>query len=359
MDKRNLDWIKEVVECFPLFLNAIRDENGLVNYTEKYDLSKKDEKNSLIPSILFYKINLMLRNNLSDDRISELKKRIIVNKNSDGFIYDKLINRRAIFRDFLVDLVRQRRFVFNRPAYKLAMTRSGINSLLLMGEFDALKDFNFHSVIGNENITSIFRTLDITKPWASGSQINHLLFYLAASKSLKIINDVEYKRQLGYILNCTKNFFDFETCRWMHIRDSKINNAVNGHMKLLMGLSLNDYLSVINSPSTMIDDVLLQENRRDACEIFNGMYVLYTLRDSNHRRDECLEWINERIGELKKYYVDYGFSFFENSCQTHFYGSRICKSKKVPDLHGSHMILWTLGMALSFEGLDLINVLKS
>ena len=42
----------------------------------------------------------------------------------------------------------------------------------------------------------------------------------------------------------------------------------------------------------------------------------------------------------------YGFSYFLNKSQTHYYGVKISKGLNTPDIHGTTLLVWALSMIL-------------
>ena len=55
-----------------------------------------------------------------------------------------------------------------------------------------------------------------------------------------------------------------------------------------------------------------------------------------------------------------GFSYFKESCQTHYYGVKIAKKTNSPDIHGTILLIWAISMVdnLLKNGESKLKILK-
>ena len=94
---------------------------------------------------------------------------------------------------------------------------------------------------------------------------------------------------------------------------------VNGSMKVLTGL---DWLnSEIHEPEKLIDSSLSLKPSSEGCDLVDVVYVLYKCSlAQNIGKTEIREYLTLILGVIQKHYFDQGgFSYFKDSCQTHYY----------------------------------------
>ena len=97
-------------------------------------------------------------------------------------------------------------------------------------------------------------------------------------------------------------------------------------------------------------------------DVLDVVYVLYKCSlVTEHRKTEIREYLTLILGVIQKHYFDQGgFSYFKDSCQTHYYGVKIANKFKCPDLHGTILLIWAISMIDSFlkDGNSKFNILK-
>ena len=109
-----------------------------------------------------------------------------------------------------------------------------------------------------------------------------------------------------------------------------------------------------NYPELLIDLCLNTVNDGHACNHFNIICVLYYCNKLvDYRKDEIIDYANQRIEMYKKHYwEDHGaFSFFKSRANTRYYNATISKGLREPDIHGT--VMFVNGIALIAELLEI------
>ena len=71
-------------------------------------------------------------------------------------------------------------------------------------------------------------------------------------------------------------------------------------------------------------------------------------KQTNYRKSEIVKYLNDLISIIYLHFFPnfYGFSYFLNKSQTHYYGVKISKGLNTPDIHGTTLLVWALSMIL-------------
>ena len=229
-----------------------------------------------------------------------------------------------------------------------AETRQALGSLLCLGQ----KSNNpiTHIPKNKTEALKYFNSLPWKNPWAAGSHLGHLLFFLKYNKEhFEIRDDGEIEillwKELGKIQNKNNG-------AWYKGNPSP-SVMINGAMKVLIAYNL--YHKEIEWPSKLIDLCLETITKSDGCHLLDQIFVLHScLKYSNHRFVEIKQFAEKLNQSLKKHHnSDGGFSFYQGKSQTGYYGKKISKGLQESDLHGTHLFTWTLALTH-----DILNEMK-
>lgn len=206
-----------------------------------------------------------------------------------------------------------------------------------------------------QEISKYLSSLDWTQPWAAGSHFSHLLFFLHHNQAL-----------FGTPEDPSSELIDFAT-EWIGKRqsasdgcwyDDPVRSAtekINGAMKILTGFRAAGK-SRFPYPECLINTALTIPNEMEACSNFNVVYVLYCCRSlTDYRHDDIKAYCLQKLSHYKQYYFDDigGFSFYLNRANQKYYGAKITRGLKEPDIHGTVMFLWGITLISKIIGLDL------
>jgi len=220
-----------------------------------------------------------------------------------------------------------------------AETKQALSSLHQVGFKSAKNYVPQHK--SPEQILNYLDSLDWRKPWTSGAQYASLCVY-----STIYLNDNK---------ECLKKFSDYivdkETGSYFKHKPDHSREIINGAMKMLSGFDWIDY--EIHYPEKLIDYCLDNSPIIEGCDVVDFLYVLYRCsKQTNHKKQEILNKMNESIEEIKKLYHQEsgGFSYYKNKSQTHYYGLEITSGFNTPDIHGTLLCTWALLMILDLNG---------
>ncbi len=125
-------------------------------------------------------------------------------------------------------------------------------------------------------------------------------------------------------------------------------------MKIITGLKGADKMN-FRYPEKLIDLCLRTKNDKHACDNFNIIYLLHyanEIAEKNYRVDEIKDFATERLRIYKNYYFPEigGFSFLPDKANVYYYGMKITKGLKEPDIHGTVMFLWGISIIMQILG---------
>jgi len=191
-----------------------------------------------------------------------------------------------------------------------------------------------------EKINIYLNSLNWSKPWSSGAQFANLCVFnktqLPNNKSsIKALeefsNKLVNKETGGYYFGDKPNSQEF----------------INGTMKMITGFDWID--SQIHYPEKLIDYCLETNPSSEGCDLVDIVYVLYMCqKQTNYRKSDIVNYLNDLISIIYLHFFPnfYGFSYFLNKSQTHYYGVKISKGLNTPDIHGTTLLVWALSMIL-------------
>ena len=355
-----INWIKEVKEKLPLFLERMKGENkkGFFYYALSGDIFNENRNWGLGNSVFALKIYYTL--NKTPENFNDIVFFIKNFQKKSGEFYDPLV-KYASFPIRIYNALKERDK--NRLSHKFirrAETRQSISALKLFG---IEPDYHFNDFPKTENdIKTFIDNLNWNIPWGAGSHFSALLFFLSVS-------DIENNTEL---INFTSNYIEKyrqkDGC-W-YTGKPNLQLKINGAMKIITGLKAAGEFSNINNgkvifshPEKLIDTALLAANDINACSNFNLTYVLRyanELTKESYRYDEIENFIEQRLDIYRQFYFEkYGaFSFYKNKANKKYYGAYISMGKNEPDIHGTVMFLWGLAVIGNFWELNTETGLK-
>lgn len=231
-----------------------------------------------------------------------------------------------------------------------AETRQAVSTLFMVNELPRFPLPMEYTTV--EEIRAFLKRLDWQNPWAAGSHLSHLMFFLSTNY-VQHKNLDNYEQLIDFILNFLSSIHDPITGCWFK-ENPKDVIKINGAMKILSGLQW------IERPypdcTRLLDFALEQPFQSDGCGFLNRLFVVHEAKkgvQNGYRRDEIRGLAMKAlhvVGGFRK--PDGGFSFFDTHSQTHYYGARVSKGQPVSDLHGTAMMLWAIALAVELLGDD-------
>jgi hypothetical protein len=209
-----------------------------------------------------------------------------------------------------------------------AETRQSAGTLLMVGQVPRYPlPFPWSN---SENALRFVKNLDWKFPWAAGSHLSHLVFFLTAGKSTAACPK-EVAAIQDAILSFLDEIHDPETGTW-YVGDIHPSEKINGAMKVLTALEW------IGRPfpdcRKLVDFALTQEFVADGCGFLNRLFVVYAgLRGCpmKYRADEIAQLGQEELAKIGMFRKDDGgFSFYRDRSQTAYYGARVSKGFPYP-----------------------------
>lgn len=229
-----------------------------------------------------------------------------------------------------------------------AETRQSAGALLMVGQMPKyLLPFPWQNV---EGALRFINELNWKFPWAAGSHLSHLVFFLnagiSAVASQKEIEDIK-----DAVLSFLDQIRDPETGTWYR-GNIFPSEKINGAMKVLTALEW------IGRPfpdcRKLVDFALSQDFIEDGCGFLNRLLVVYSgLKGcpSGYRAEDIARLGQEGLEKVATFRKDDGgFSFYRERAQTSYYGARISNGAPVSDMHGLAMMVWAIAVCAELSG---------
>jgi hypothetical protein len=347
----NTEWLFRLREDIPHFLKILKGKNtpGFFHYSLSGDLYDEDIEwglgNTVFAAKVYYTLDLM--DNLSRENKTAMADFIKSFQGEDGTICDTLVRRKALLREKLSAI---RNFDFNNFFHKqtaTAETRQAISALKLLGTYPRIE---YQDVPRTEvEIKKYLEALDWTKPWGAGSHFSHLLLFLQDSR----LNNKE--DLTDYAIKWADGLCNPRDGGWYKGNPS-LQQKINGAMKMITGFKVADKVS-FRHPELLIDLCLSARSQEHACDNFNVMYVLHYASKASrcdYRNREIRRFALEKLKAYKNYYFPDigGFSFLPNKANIYYYGAKVSKGLKEPDIHGTCMFLWGISIIAHILQID-------
>jgi len=349
--KNNTDWLFELDKRIPSFLIKLKGTKnpGFFHYSLSGDICDENTKwglgNAVFAVKIYYTLNLLKQLPQCDKQA--MSRFIKSFQASDGLIFDPYVGKKALPENILRSLVRLKFENYFGKQAKIAETRQSISALRLLGE---KPDIVFKNIpCTNDEIDKYLSGLDWRNPWNAGSHFSHLIFFLKNS-------DLNNKEELiDYSIRWVNKLQHSEDGSWYRSNTS-IQQKVNGAMKIITGLKVADKMEIFY-PEKLIDLCLSTTNNKEACDNFNIIYVLYYANKAAggiYKKEEIMEFALDRLKLYRTYYFPEigGFSFFPDRSNDCYYGAKITKGLKEPDIHGTVMFLWGISIISRILGIN-------
>lgn len=286
---------------------------------------------------------LMLTGGIDHDEGEHLKHSILSFLSKDGWIYDARVGPRGLRRlltSVKTNLTCRKGF---RPLdpLKLGETRQNVQALMYLDP-----EFDFRGVVSVElycelqqkflNCGKVFSFRD---PWRDFAQVSHLAFLTRDSipkqTSVDVVTSVAAK----------SNIYGTE------FGERNARKHINGLMKIIMTFFSTGGelpIEIRGVADAVVESIDPNSIPNEGCDITNllviyaGFFNYLSIESKNKVVGYCVNVLLPKIEKRRK--EDGGYSFFEGSCQTHFYGRRVSEARDVSDLHGTLMSLWGINL---------------
>ena len=226
-----------------------------------------------------------------------------------------------------------------------AETKQAISSLFQVNENDIFTYSEFKD--GDTQLLEYLTSLNWENPWASGGQFSSLCVFS------KINNETINIEVLSKFSDTLANN---DTGAYYIGKKPNDSLTINGAMKIISGL---DWIEKeIRFPNRLIDLCLSINPFNGGCDLVDLVYVIYTSQqNNNYKKKEIADYLINIVKKIENHYFPDlgGFSYFENKCQTEYYGVKISKSQNQPDLHGTLLLVWALSMIREILEFDDFN----
>jgi len=349
----DIDWIFGLKEEVPQFLEKLKGRkiSGFFRYSLSGDLCGENIKwglgNTVFAVKIYYTLDLL-------DKLSQVERKAMANfiksfQKEDGTIYDPLVKRKAFLSlsNFLSAI---KNFNFNKLFGKetiRAETRQSVSALNLLGKKPDVYYQKFPKT--EKEIKKYLSKLNWQKPWGAGSHFSHLIFFLKNS-------DLKDKEKLiDFAISWVNKLQSPEDGSW-YKRNPSLQQKINGAMKIITGLKVAEKMN-FQHPEKLIDLCVSAKSDKDACNNFNIIYVLHyasRVTENSYSFDEIKSFVTERLRIYRNYYFSDigGFSFLPEGANEVYYGAKITKGLKEPDIHGTCMFLWGISIISQILGID-------
>lgn len=232
-----------------------------------------------------------------------------------------------------------------------AESKQAISSLIQVGSRNNLPYLDFPG--NNSEVYKFLNKLDWNKPWSAGAQYAGICLFCKTQnvENFNIIKDLMHfsnkivkKDTGGYYLQNTPGK----------------KELINGAMKMISGFDWID--QEIHYPEKLIDLCLSTSPSSEGCDLVDIIYVLFMcLKQTDYKKKEIMSYFDNIINLIYLHYFKekFGFSYFKNKSQTHYYGVNITHGKNFPDIHGTVLLTWALSMIIKTNNFNLKwNILK-
>ncbi|ABL00991.1 hypothetical protein Ppro_3398 [Pelobacter propionicus DSM 2379] len=277
-------------------------------------------------------------------------------QNESGFFFDPWLDRQSSPSNWIefVKFVCQRALGRGLSIRELkirnvrAETRQSAASLLMIGA--QLKTSLPLEATTPSEVRSYLEQFDWSQPWAAGSHLSHLIFFIAANK-LFVNNAVKFEELIDEIEYFLLSIWNAEHGAWFNGRPSD-QMKINGAMKILTGFQWLD--RSYPDCRKLMDLALSLSFESDGCGFVNRLFVVHEAQKGvplGYRDLDVHDLALKALEEIEKFFrMDGGFSFYVHGAQTHYYGAHVSDGRLVGDLHGAAMITWGIALSLALLG---------
>jgi hypothetical protein len=348
----DMDWIWTLKPKVVGFVSALKETSvpGFYRYSYSGDLRKPGKDWGLANAVFATKI-LYILESLGTQDASTLSAFIGSFQSGDGYISDPYLRKSSRLNRFKSFLrTRNPENLFPEQT-KRAETRQSFAALECLGAKPA-QPFD-HIPHDSESIRRFIDRHDWKKPWAAGSHVSHLLFFLKRNGGMFGSYSGKESELIGSVVGHMENLRQKDGSWHTVGADLPAYEKVNGVMKILTGLEAAGWRNW-DKAEQLIDLCLASLNDSHACNHFNITYVLHAAaKKTDHRRGEVTAYLLQRLNLYKKHYWDSlgGFSFYERRANDILYNARVTSGKPEPDIHGTILFVWGICLIADFLGI--------
>ena len=289
------------------------------------------------------------------DALSEVDHRRYIDfllsfKTQEGWVCDPKVSRETLLANLFRFLIPS-----NHQRFCPRMLGETRQNLQALSHIDADPGFsNIASYRLIEKIRFLLMTFEdnfsFRNPWNDLAQLSHIAFLLKDS-----LQPSELKAKIDQIVN--KIIPLSKDCH----RPNRFE--VNGLMKIIMMYnSVNAELPYIlrSTAGSILRSIDLSCVPNEGCDVTNLLIIYSGLFSHLSDSDKSMVLVNSERYLLplllRRRNEDGGFTFFENRCQTHFYGLKVARSANVSDLHGTLMAVWGISLLQRMKENDITHL---
>jgi len=359
MDTKSTEqWLASLKNSISYFLSQLY-KNNFYHYSLSGDIYSQNIKWGLGNAVFAAKIYYML-NELTSEKIINLKKFIKSFQDDRGYIYDPLIQKHSKLRRYVNSFRTVNFSNFFNEQTRRAETRQSFASLCCL---ESKPDLPFLNIPYTESdIEKYVNKLNWDVPWGACSHISHLLFFLKKNNELFNIHSDKTNHLIRFLIEYIDNKYRQEDGSWYSSKTQMPHyQKVNAAMKMMTGY---DAVGGVNfeKEQKLIDLCLAAINEGHACNHFNVICVLYHCsRKTDYKKNVIRQYCFEQLSHYKQFYwPEYGgFSFFKGKACHSYYGAIISKGLKEPDIHGTVLFLWGISLIVKMLEYDHLIQLKT
>lgn len=353
-----MEWLKELKPGVLRFLDQMKGKRpGFFKYSLTGDICKEDDCHWGLGNTVFAtKIYYMLDNLGSiDEQNRSLYMAFIKSfQNNNGEIYDPMIQRKSFGLRIKESVVLRDRGNLLNQHTRRAETRQSFAALMCLGGKPNLP-YKEGIPYTKDGVERYLERLNWNYPWGAGSHFSHLLFFLRANKELFGFCDSIAEDLIDHAMKFLSRYNSKEDGSW-HRKGKAISahQKVNAAMKIITGFESVNKNGILY-PDRLIDLCLSSVNDEHACNSLDLIYALYYCsRMGDYRSEEIRRFCRARLEDFRRFYwPEYGgFSFFSDRANDIYYGAKISRGLKEPDIHGTVLFLWGIVLISKILGID-------
>ena len=271
----------------------------------------------------------------------------------DGQIYDDLVFKKGLFRNFISSIKGQNWANLFNAQYKRAETRQSYSSLMLYNELP--KNVLLDIPMNTDEINSYLSVLNWNEPWGAGSHFSHLMFFYRLGLEAGRLDRRQFDELVNFSLDWINKLQNPKDGGWYKGKQSD-RMIVNGAMKIITGL-IAVQKTDFQFAKELVDTCLRSTNDEHACDNFNIILVLNyasKLLDRNYRQKEIETFAIDRLAKYKAHYKKEqgGFSFFPYHANDRYYAIKISQGLNEADIHGTVLFLWGIAIIAQILGIE-------
>lgn len=345
-----MEWLYSLKKEVLGLLAAMKEEGGYYRYSLSGDIYGKDDRWGLGNTVFAAKTYYMLESLQMDDR-EKMAAFIKSFQDDEGYIYDRKVKALSRMRRYSAAL-RQRDLnnIFNEQT-KNAETRQSFAALRCLG---SRPDKAFTRIpYSREAITEYIMRLNWQLPWGAASHVSHLVFFLHSNALLFGLHGDDAESLIDHVFKTTDKYRHEDGSWYLPGSGITLQLKINAAMKMMTAYGAAERDDFTHARE-LIDLCLSAVNNVDACDNFNIVCVLYNAsRKTDHRIDEIKEFCTRRLEIYRSYYWPEhgGFSFLQRNANSIYYGARITKGLREPDIHGTALFLWGITLITDILGI--------